>query len=85
MLKRLNGKCIDQLTISNKTNKASTRKAKYKEMWETESLQFETEDLNYCLEALMSLDSNAIEKHENTLGKRWSVFIVITTKTSNQL
>ena len=69
LIERLQGKTIKQVIITEKATKASTLKAKYREMWNAECIVVTEEELNYCFEALQSLDDEEIKKHEEYIRK----------------
>ena len=70
LLERLNGKRIPQTKIPLSGTEVSRKKALLRSQWLQESIEFEENELGYCLNALMSLDENEVKKHEKYIRKK---------------
>ena len=66
LIKRLQGKRIEMKPLPKTQNTSAKEKANYAEAWIREeiSTNFRGNSLNYCIDALLSLDADQIKKHE---------------------
>jgi len=64
LIERLQGKMVEQTTISTAGGIAAEKKRHYKAMWLNEQIPEAIEDHNYCLEALKALSEDEIRAHD---------------------
>lgn len=64
LLERLNGKMLPVVKISTSETTSSKMKTEFRKAWLQEKIKVNNEELMYCMEALMSLDNDAIVEHE---------------------
>ena len=71
LLERLNGRKVNQTKIPSNDTQTTRSKIKYRQDWLSNKIgdEFSEKELNYCMEALMSLDDNEIVLHEKDIKK----------------
>lgn len=71
LIQRLQGKLVSQSRIPNNETQSTISKRKYKEAWLKDNIQddFSDKELNYCMDALMSLDNSEICANEKIIRK----------------
>ena len=65
LLERLQGKRVQQTTVSLSGTEVSKKKSMFRDRWINEAIDVDEDDLSYCLSALMSLDKEEVRNHDN--------------------
>lgn len=64
LLERLQGKRVQQASVSTSGTEVSKKKNMFRDGWNNESIDVNEDDLGYCLSALMSLDKDDVQEHD---------------------
>ena len=64
LLDRLAGRTIPPTVVRDIQTYASIKKKAYRDAWRSEEVEANSDELGYCLNALMSLEVIDVQKHE---------------------
>lgn len=70
LLKRLEGKLIDPKPLANTQSLAADKKREYRQQWINERIVVKNGEYKYCLDSILALSKEDIEKHFVYISKK---------------